>query len=186
MDAACRPVSTWAVRFTALFFVGLALPATRATADEAPPETLAELERFLGDWKTRTQIRHFGPPPREFDTQGEATCRRTLEGRFLEFRAQSVPPGEADLQIMTYDTAADLYRQWVFASDGYYHEAVGKWNRSTSVLRWTGKTADASFVIDDRWVSPDRLEWTLQRTDASGKPTQTIQGTLTRVKPSEP
>jgi hypothetical protein len=139
------------------------------------------LERFLGEWTTHTQIRHFGPPAREFNTRGKAVCQQTLEGRFFEFRSQSVPPGESDLQIMTCDEKTGQYRQWVFASDGYSHEADGTWDPSTSTLRWTGKNAESSFVIEDRWITSDRLDWTLERTDAAGKQIQTINGTLNRA-----
>jgi hypothetical protein len=40
----------------------------------------------------------------------------------------------------------------------------------------------ATFAIDDRWVSPDRLEWTLTRTGADGRRLQTIRGVLTRAR----
>ena len=122
-----------------------------------------------------------GPPLREFDTRGKATCRTTLGGRYYEFRSESIPPGEADLQIMTYDADAKLFRQWVFSSDGYTHEADGTWDPATSTLRWTGKSADATFLILDRWTNPNRLEWTLERTAVDGNKLQTIQGTLERA-----
>jgi len=70
----------------------------------------------------------------------------------------------------------------VFDSDGYRHEAEGRWNPASSTLRWTGKSAESSFVIEDRWISPNRLEWTLVRTDAGGRRLQTIEGTLVRAK----
>ena len=94
------------------------------TVDPAP---LGVLTRFVGAWHTQTWIRHDGPPRREAQTQGQAECRETLEGRYVEFRTWSIPPGEADLQLMTYDVKADLYRQWVFDADGYHHEATGRW-----------------------------------------------------------
>jgi hypothetical protein len=122
-----------------------------------------------------------GPPPREFNTDGKATCRQTLEGRYFEFRTETVPLEQADLQIMTYDVDAGVYRQWVFSSDGYRHEAEGAWHPATSTLLWKGKSAGSSFVIQDHWISADRLEWTLRRTDSSGQLLQTIEGTLTRV-----
>ena len=66
--------------------------------------------------------------------------------------------------------------------EGYRHEAQGHWDPRGAILRWQGKTADSVFVIEDRWVSPDRLEWTLQRTDAEGRARQRIEGTLIRRK----
>jgi hypothetical protein len=157
--------------------------AARGAEGDLPHEARAVLERFAGEWTTRTRIRQVSPTAREINTQGKATCRATLEGRYFEFRSETVPPGDSELQIMTFDPAAKVYRQWVFASDGYRHEAEGRWDAATTTMRWSGKTADARFVIDDHWVSPDRLQWTLKRTDSQGNLLQTIDGTVERVKP---
>ena len=163
--------------------LALGVPGLRAgygeTVDPAP---LGVLTRFLGAWHTQTRIRHEDPPQRESQTVGQAECRTTLEGRYAEFRTWSIPPGEVDLQIMTYDVKAGLYRQWVFDADGYRHGAAGRWDPITSTLRWEGQVESASFVIDDRWVSADRLEWTLRRTGANGRQLQTINGLLERCK----
>lgn len=163
-------------------FMALATTAARAEPQNQPSKDLGVLSRFLGVWETQTRIRHEGPPPRELRTHGRAICQQTLEGRYFEFRTQSIPPGQADLQVMTYDRETRVYRQWLFDSDGYYHEAEGQWDPASSTLQWKGKTADTSFVIEDRWISPDRLEWTLVRTDAQGRKLQAIEGTLIRVK----
>jgi hypothetical protein len=157
--------------------------AGRACAQDPawPPEALEVLARFEGQWETRTTIRH-ADNPRDINTRGKGSCRRTLEGRYFEFRTETVPPGESELQIMTFDAGKNVYRQWVFSSDGYRHEAVGTWNAATSTLRWRGASDGASFVIDDQFVSPDRLDWTLRRVDSAGRELQTIEGTLTRVR----
>jgi hypothetical protein len=157
------------------------LSAASAPAQDLPGDARAVLERFSGTWTTQARIRHFGPPRRTIDTQGRAACRPTLGGRYFEFRTETVPAGDSDLQVMTYDEQAGVFRQWVFSSDGYYHEAEGAWDAAKSVLRWTGKSGATSFVIDDHWVSADRLEWTLSRTDEQGKLLQTIQGSVTRA-----
>ena len=165
-----------------LLLTFLAMTPVMAEAQNQMSEALEVLKKFSGVWETRTRIRHEGPPRREFNTQGKAACRQTLEGRYFEFRSQSIPAGQADLQVMTYDVQAGVYRQWVFDSDGYRHQAEGQWDSASSTLRWKGKTADTSFVIEDRWISTDRLEWTLLRTDAEGRKLQAIEGTLIRVK----
>jgi hypothetical protein len=162
----------------------LVLADRAADADEGEPTSPATnvLERFVGDWTTSTHFQTVGPPARELCTRGKATCRATLGGNWFEFRAETGAPDQADLQIMTYDREAGVYRQWVFSADGYHHEAVGTWIPDRSTLRWEGTSGGAPFVIEDRWASPDRLEWTLQRTDATGMPRQTIEGTVTRVE----
>jgi hypothetical protein len=65
-------------------------------------------------------------------------------------------------------------------SDGYRHEALGRWDTATSTLTWHGHVDGIGFVIDDRWISRDRLEWTLTRTAADGRLLQTIQGVVSR------
>ena len=158
-----------------------ALPA-RLRSEETPSEAAKVLERFVGTWTTETHIHHAVPPVREITTHGKATCQPTLEDRYFEFRSVTIPPDQAELQIMTYDDEAGVYRQWVFSSDGYSHEASGQWDPATSTLRWEGKSGKSSFVIDDHWASQDRLEWTLRRTDSGGKILQTIDGTVMRTQ----
>jgi hypothetical protein len=181
-SSACR---RRALRFASAIALFLIVPAAGILVSAEPQDHRSDasevLKRFSGDWQTKTRIHHAGPPPREFKTEGKAACRQTLEGRYFEFRTRTIPPGQADLQIMTYDVEAGVYRQWVFSSDGYRHEAQGKWNPGSSTLIWQGAAAGGSFVIEDRWVSPDRLEWSLRRTDSKGRLLQTIEGTLTRV-----
>ena len=150
-----------------------------------PAEALAVLQKFVGQWQTETHLTRPGAkstkPSRTIATRGRAICEKSLGGRYFEFRAETVPPGQSDLQIMTFDSEAGVYRQWVFSSDGYRHEATGTWNAATNTLRWTGKSDGTTFVILDHWVSPDRLEWTLTRTDAEGRVVQNIDGVVSRA-----
>ena len=167
-----------------LFFL-LTAPAGAPVLAEPPdplPAALEVLKRFSGVWDTDTRIRQEGPPPREFRTRGKAVCTQTLEGRYFEFRTRSIPPGQSDLQIMTFDVLSATYRQWLFDSDGYRHEATGRWDAARSTLQWKGETAAGSFVIEDHGSSPDRLEWTLVRKDARGRKLQSIEGTLVRAR----
>jgi hypothetical protein len=170
------------MKYAPIVFVLLATTAATVAGEGTPPERI--LERFLGSWTTAAVIRNSGPPLREIRATGRAECRRTLADRYVEFRSSSIdPPGVVELQVMTYDAHADLYRQWVFDSEGYRHEAVGRWNAATSTLRWEGRADGVSFVIDDRWVSRDRLEWTLTRTAADGRVVQRIDGVVSRDGP---
>jgi len=156
----------------------------------APPETadkhpapLSVLANFAGQWKTEATLRRPDAPAKQIETRGTAVCQATLGGRYYEFRAETVPAADSDLQVMTFDEAAGVFRQWIFSSDGFRHEATGEWDETTSTLTWRGKTAAGAFVIEDHWVSSDRLEWNLVRKDAAGKVVQTIQGVVTRAKP---
>ncbi len=163
----------------ALLLLAIALAGCRTL--DAGGASPAVLHRFLGEWHTQALIRHHVPTLREVRTVGRAVCRRTLAGRYVEFRTSTIdPPGAAELQIMTYDAEARAYRQWVFDSEGYRHEAQGRWDAATSTLRWEADVDGSRLVIDDRWVSPDRLEWTLTRTAADGRLLQTIRGVVSR------
>jgi hypothetical protein len=163
----------------ALLFAPMLNRAARGA--ELPAEARDVLDRFVGKWDTEATIRRPGPPPEEKHTVGRGLCTVTLEGRYYEFRTSTVPPADSELQVMTYDPETKLFKQWVFASDGYTHAADGTWDAATNTLRWTGKTGANSFVIDDKFVAPDRLEWMLTRTDAAGQTVQTISGALKRV-----
>jgi hypothetical protein len=171
-----------AQRFCLLVLAGLIVSQARAEPGDWPPEARPALGRFVGEWDTHTSIRNEGPPVREFQTEGRAVCRKTLEGGYFEFRTSSVPPGQADLQVMTYDVKTGRYQQWVFDSDGYHHEAEGRWDPATSTLTWEGHAEGTTFVIEDRWTAPNRLEWTMKRTAADGRQLQSIKGVLTRSK----
>ncbi len=159
-----------------------AAPATVATdGGGLPPEAIAVLGRFLGEWETTTRITQEGTPGATVERKGRATCRRTVGDRYVEFRSESIPAGRSELQIMTYDVDSGRYWQWVFDSDGYRHVAAASWDPATATLTWTGARNGATFAIADRWVTPDRLEWSLTRTTADGRVSQTITGTLVRV-----
>ena len=152
-----------------------------AAPDDGPPAAAAVLDRFLGAWETETWIRRVAAPPRETHTKGRADCQRTLAGRYVEFRSRSAPAAYAELQIMTYDPDSGRFLQWVFDSDGYRHAAVDTWDAPAQRLRWEGRDGTGTFVIDDQWRSPDRLEWTLTRVDAAGQQTQSIRGVVQRA-----
>lgn len=163
----------------ALIVLALVL-ASPARLEPSEADGAAVLRRFLGVWRTEAVIRQPGPPARERRTTGRAAGRFIVHDQYLEFRTTSIePPGLAELQVMTYDPEAG-FRQWVSDSDGYRHEAVGRWDAATSTLRWEGKVDGTTFVIEDRWVSRDRLEWTLVRTAADGRIVQSIEGVVSR------
>jgi hypothetical protein len=155
--------------------------ARSAGAATAAATRDAVLERFVGEWRSETVVRD-GAGALVARTSGTGAGTRTLEGRWLEFRTASVPPGRADLQVMTWDEGAKVYRQWVFDGDGYWHTAEGRWDAAASTLTWQGEKDGISVVIRDRWIDADRLEWTLRRTAPDGRVLQTIDGTLIRVK----
>ena len=166
--AARRPKAPlWSAALLCAAALALAPPAR---ADDAV------LDRFVGTWRTEMRIS-------DTTQRGEAVGRRVLAGAYVEVRTRAVPAGAEELQLMTWDAAAGLYRQWVFDSEGYRHSADGRWDATTSTLRWEGTRDGARFVIDDHFATPDRLDWTLRRADAAGALVPRVTGTLLRSKP---
>jgi hypothetical protein len=170
-----------------MFVLGLGAALATLIVDQAgaqerlPAEVRQVLEQFAGTWNTSATITRLRPRTTVRETHGHGTCSATLGGRFYEFRTVAEPGGDSELQVMTYDPEAHVYRQWVFSSDGYAHAAEGTWNAETNTLRWIGTVDGTTFTIDDHFVEPGHLEWTLERFSADGTPVQRIQGTLTRV-----
>ncbi|MBY0276104.1 hypothetical protein K2Z84_12230 [Candidatus Binatia bacterium] len=164
-----------------LVVVGAAAFAAGAQgAQSSSAAARALLERFVGAWRTETVIRD-ASGAEIAHTYGMAAGMPTLGGRWIEFRAASTPPGEADLQILTWDAGARLYRQWLFDADGSWHAAVGTFDPARETLIWRGDKDGASFVIEDRWLSPERMTWTLTRTAGDGRVLATVEGTLVRA-----
>lgn len=158
--------------------------AVAAVADDRttlPPEAGAVLGRFVGQWETEARIQGQGESDQAIELRGRGEGRWILGERFVEFRTESVPPGQVEIQIMTYDEAAAVYRQWVFDSDGYTHDSVGEWDPASATLFWRGENAAGPFVIDDRWVTPRRLEWRLRRRASDGELVEVIGGVLTKT-----
>jgi hypothetical protein len=165
----------------ALVVVVTAAFAARAqVGPSSPAAASALLERFVGAWRTETLVRDVSGAVIAH-TYGTAAGTPTLGGRWLEFRTASTPPGAADMQIMTWDADARAYRQWVFDADGYWHTAAGAFDATVGVLTWRGEKDGVPFVIEDRWISPDRLTWTLRRTAPDGRVLESIDGTLIRA-----
>ena len=166
---------------TALVVVASAALAARAqTMQSTPAAAGALLDRFAGAWQTETIVRDASGAA-VARTVGSAAGTPTLGGRWLEFRTASTPPGAADLQIMTWDADAHVFRQWVFDADGYFHTAVGTFEPALSLLTWRGEKDGVSFVIEDHWSSPDRITWTLRRTAPDGRVLESMDGTLVRA-----
>ncbi len=158
--------------------------AVAAAADEQsslPADAGAVLGLFVGQWEFEVRIRARDPSVPVLEARGRGEGRWILDGRFVEFRTQTVPPGQLEIQIMTYDVEAGVYRQWVFDAQGYTHEAEGEWDPETTTLIWSGQNAAGPFVIDDRWVTPRRLEWRLLLSTPDGELVEPIAGVVTKV-----
>ena len=143
---------------------------------------LGVLTKFLGTWKTRTVSKPTATRSKEIRTSGVATCARMLGGHFIRFEGRSAPPGDEDLQIMTYDRETGIYHQWFFDSDGTHHHRTGTWNEKTRTLLWKGETNGVRFVIDDKFPDDDTLVYTIIGKDKTGRVVLYIEGKVIRKK----
>ena len=128
----------------------LVLLTISSRAEPLPDEVREVLGRFVGQWEVTVLVNGR-------ESRGLAEAAWTMEGTYVEFRSRTIPPGDSDLQVMTWSDGK--YRQWLFDSSGYRHEAIGVWDTHHKTLVWTAP----DLVIVDRWVSPDRLEWLMER-----------------------
>lgn len=128
------------------------------------------LNRFVGDWNVSVEIVR---PDRTIESRGRAHGEWTLEGSYVEFRSWTIPAGDSDLQVMTYDRDTGRFQQFLFDSSGYRHQAEGVWDDRSSTLVWTGR----GLRIEDRFRGPDRLEWTAVRPNAR------LEGVVERMQP---
>jgi hypothetical protein len=165
----------------AAFGICVAATALAAEGTSPPPEPGAVLGRFIGQWETQAWLQGRSGPDSAVELQARGEGRWIVGGRFVEFRTENVPPGQVEIQIMTYDEDMAAYRQWVFDSDGYTHESVGEWEPATATLYWRGQNTARSFVIDDRFVTPRRLEWSLRLTTETGEVLVPISGVRTKI-----
>jgi hypothetical protein len=165
--------------------LSLNLAVLAAWADTTPGADDV-LRRFVGRWRTHVVIKPANIAPRELRVDGTGTGLVTLGGRYMEYRAVTdAAPGRAteeDLQINTWDAAANVYRHWIFDSEGNRFERTGTLDKTRQVLTWTANELGGTVVIRDRFVDANRIEWDLVRRDSTGLVTMRIDAWMTRLK----
>jgi hypothetical protein len=162
----------------AIFFAAAAAANDQTSL---PSGASGVLGLFVGQWEFEVRILPQNPSDSAIEARGHGEGRWILDGRFVEFRTRSVPPGQLEIRIMTYDVETHDYRQWLFDARGYTHEAVGEWDPETKTLIWSGENTAGPFIINDRWVTPHRLEWRLRLFGPDGESVEPISGILTKV-----
>ncbi|MDP6557798.1 MAG: DUF1579 family protein [Pirellulaceae bacterium] len=92
------------------------------------------LDRWLGQWESRTTYQPTEAYPRAGTTIGVTNAAKILDNRFVQlYRASEAVDKEA-LSLITYDEKAAAYRLWVFLSSGAAYEYTGQWDETTSTL----------------------------------------------------
>ena len=116
--------------------LSLIVAQSAANAQEAKPDALKVLDRFVGSWSTTGTNKVDGSK----STVKESTAW-ILKDRFILGRESSQPDGVKSLWLMTFDTESRTYPFWYFNNKGGLGAEWGStWNEATRTL--TGKGTD--------------------------------------------
>lgn len=154
---------------------------TLGVADEpqAAAEPLAVLQPLVGDWDEVVQL----TDDRQFTARGH--CEYVLGKAYLEARYTIHTPDGTTLERMTlygWDSARRQRRAWVFASSGVVREATWDWDAGTKTLSMQFAPTEAGVTTQSRsqFVSPDRIEWSVESRDRNDQVVFALKGVDTR------
>lgn len=163
------------LRYALLF----ALSVFTGTAAEFSPEQAA-LNHYAGDWDgTLTNFP---------GAKVHITCKWILDGAFLQHSITIEQPlGKmpiSSLELMTYDTAKQKYRGWVFYSNGLTVDYEGSWDAASSTFTWTyhDEISGINSVTKVLFSDADSESAVNQTKNRDGDLLSEIRGTRTRRK----
>jgi len=153
-------------------------------ADEPGPSKdipeLAPLSNWAGEWIGHVEK----PTPRP---PGPSKGVWIVDGRYLQqswrIPADADNPALSATVISTWDVNEQVYRQWMFMSDGATGQATGKWDADSNTMTWTERQADGlTIVTKARFPNPDLQLWTITGTDRAGRTVFALSGNSKREK----
>jgi serine/threonine protein kinase/formylglycine-generating enzyme required for sulfatase activity len=147
--------------------------------DPNRPAEMKVLDRLVGEWHDEVTVTKPTLPGESWKYAARERTESILGGRFIESIVTHETDNGGDYRLAWFDSAAKLYRQWVFNDGGHFFEMTGTWNESTKTLAW--KSADGS--LEDPWVfkSDNRREFKHIVKDNDGKVMQEASGVSRRV-----
>lgn len=144
------------------------------------PKEMELLDRLVGTWEVEISSNLSSANKLKTEIIG----RKILGGRYIEIRERSIPTGEENLSLVTYDAATKAYRRWHFSSRWGHTEGTGVWDEATKTMTWTGEggTAKSPVKTSMVWnlVAQDKLETKSTVKDRGGKVLEEFDGTQTR------
>lgn len=144
---------------------------------------LKALDRFAGDWDTKTNLILAGGKPKDVKLKGSATIEWTLGDRFLQWKGSSAPGGFKDLQLITFDAGKKAYRHWYFSSEGIADESTGTWDEDARTMTWNADLDGGKTMVNVvRFTDADTQEWKLVVKDKAGQAVTELHGKMTRRK----
>lgn len=113
-----------------------------ALADAGPPKQVADLERFVGNWKgTGT----FAMGKAKLQIDATWSCKRTAGNLAVEcqFHVTGIPNATLDeTDLLAYDAATDSYHWFAVSSFGEVHDHVAKGSIDKLEFKWSGMGMD--------------------------------------------
>lgn len=150
--------------------------------DQVPPE-MKVLERLVGTWKSENVLKTALATPTTSPNVGKNTL--ILGGHFIENKNYNNEGVLLNINIFSYDAKAQVYRQWLFMSDGNTLESTGTWDADTRTLTFTKEQGGNKGVFSMRFVDDDTVHTNIIWKDAAGKVTFDFEGKATRQKPGD-
>jgi hypothetical protein len=133
------------------------------------PNELEVLDAFVGTWDAVTVSRPAEWTPKETRMTSVVTRQWILNERFV--LDQSVhADGQESLALFGYDPQAREYRTWWFNSEGHRNSSRGRWDSRTRTFSFETKPDQGRVSRSTiRLLAPDKHEWNIKVTDATGK-----------------
>lgn len=133
------------------------------------PAGLKALDVFVGTWDAVTVSRPAEWTPKETRMTSVVTRQWILNERFV--LDQSVQAdGQESLALFGYDPQAGEYRAWWFNSEGHRNSSRGRLDSRTRTFSFETKPEQGHVSRSTiRLISPEKHEWNIKVTDATGK-----------------
>jgi hypothetical protein len=149
-----------------------------------------QLARLAGQWKV--EIKSFFPNPEKPEvSEGTATFRRLLEGRYVQQNFQGEVGGQTfrGIGISGYDNAKKKYvGAWIDTMGTGIMNTEGEYDVAKHELVETGVSStpagDEKFKLVSRYLDNDKFTFTMYMLDANGQETKMMEMAYTRQ--SEP
>jgi len=145
------------------------------------PEELEVLAPLVGQWEIHVDVKPSLALKNGYSSNGEATARWIHNGHYLHLDgfANSASGRFEWSEIIAYDRNARQFRRFVFSTEGFAAQSVGRWNDKTQTMRWK------VVSLPDRWsgeatthFGKDSVDFTLLITNDQGKTTRSSSMTM--------
>jgi hypothetical protein len=133
------------------------------------PNELEVLDAFVGTWDAVTVSRPAEWTPKEIRMTSVVTRKWILNKRFLLDNSEHAD-GQESLALLGYDPQGREYRSWWFNSEGHRNTSRGRWNPGTRTFSFETQPEQGRVSRSTiRLLAPDKHEWNIKVTDATGK-----------------